>query len=104
MYWGRRYGRRSRARLKTYYVFCNGQFVGTSVGDNTRAALMKFCRFHGIPFTEGQSYGVCGNPARMCADNYAGIRPCGINGKCTPTYAVPSPVGLLTAGQTLLGR
>ena len=93
----RSYGRRNRSRLRNYNVFCNGVFVGTSVGANSRAALMHYCKYHGVPFANGASMGACGYELMNCAANGYGVRPCGSTSKCKPIYAVQTPDGVLMA-------
>lgn len=94
MYYRRR---RNHAHLNVYVIQCNGQIVGTSMGKNSRSALMEFCRINRIPFGNGMAYGECGIPIRTCAENYYGARPCGSGSRCVATYAVPSSMGLLIA-------
>lgn len=94
--YGRRYIR-SRARINLYYILQGGALIGTSMGDNSRAALMAFCRLAGIPFIDGNTYGACGLPAMMCCANAYGMRPCGARGKCQPIYGLPTAGGLIVA-------
>ncbi len=95
MYYRR--NRRYNTNLKVYAICCNNQIIGTSMGKNSRSALMEFCRINRIPFGNGMAYGECGIPIRTCAENYYGARPCGSGSRCVATYAVPSSMGLLIA-------
>lgn len=96
--------RRTRSRLNIYAILVDGDYVANVSAENTRSAIMAYCRSNGIGMYNGCSYGECGLPTQNCCKSiYNGLRPCGRLGKCYSQYIAMTDIGNIMAVPTPTG-